>query len=468
VGLLLYDLFGKADSIYWTMLACISGILFYFPQMVMPPSGFHAGEGSLFGGLLDADGVSAFFGTLILIGTGLSSLLHYKQAAAQNASTSSDVDVLLLLTACGGMVMVSAANLIVFFVGFELLSVCVYVLSGIARKEQASAEAALKYFILGAFSSAFMLYGITLIYGATGSMDLLTIGKALTSTNVMGLIGIGLLLFGFCFKVSLVPFHFWAPDVYQGAPVSISAFMAVVVKAAAFGSFLRIMAEAFGGVAEVWTGLFWTLSVLTMTVGNLMALRQRSIKRMLAYSSVAHAGYALMGFLAFGNAGGAEAVGFYMLAYMFMTITAFGVVLVVSAGSEAQYDRDDVDSLSGIGWTHPFLGIVMTIALLSLAGMPPLSGFMGKLLLFTAAVNAGYVGLAVIAAVNSVISLYYYLGVVVTMYFSGDRKLSWSVPAEIPFGPSVALALSTFGTIYFGLFSDNCIRLIQLAVKSMG
>ncbi|MFN8389636.1 MAG: NADH-quinone oxidoreductase subunit N [Bdellovibrionota bacterium] len=465
VGMLLYDLFRKADPIFWTLGGCFSGILFYFPQMVLP----RELTASALGGLLDVDGFSAFFGTLILLGTILSSLLHYRQAAAQRAVISADVDVLLLLTACGGMVMVSAANLMVFFVGFELLSVCVYVLSGIARHEAASSEGALKYFVLGAFSSAFMLYGITLIYGATGSMDLVTIGHSLAhSYNNMAIVGLGLLLFGFSFKVSLVPFHFWAPDVYQGAPVSISGFMAVVVKAAAFGAFLRVMSQAFIGMTEVWAGLFWTLAALTMTIGNLMALRQRSIKRMLAYSSVAHAGYALMGFLALGPSGGGEAVVFYMLVYMFMTITAFGVVLVVTAGSDAQYARDDLDSLSGIGWSHPALGLVMTVAMLSLAGMPPLSGFMGKLMLFSSVVNAGYVGLAIIAALNSVVSLYYYLGVVVTMYFSGERKLSWRPPTDIPFGPGVALALSTFGTVYFGLFSENCIRLIRLAVKSMG
>ena len=299
-------------------------------------------------------------------------------------------------------------------------------------------------------------------------MDLSLIAKAVNPPSTMLLIGLGLMIFGFCFKISAVPFHFWAPDVYQGAPTSISAYMAVVVKAAAFGSFLRVMLTAFQPIGGAWEGFIWTLAVLTMTVGNLMAVRQRSLKRMLAYSSVAHAGYALLGFLALGSSRGAEAIVFYMLAYTFMTVAAFGVVLVVTTGTDAQYERDDVDSLSGIGWSHPALGIIMSISMLSLAGMPPLVGFVGKFYLFQATVQSGFVGLAIIAALNSVLSLYYYLRVLVVMYFSGERKLRWLPAAELPFGPGLALTLSTFGTVYLGLFSDNCIRLLQAVLRSLG
>lgn len=461
IGLLTYDLFRKADPIYWVLSACVLGIAFYSLQLMDPG----LGSARAFHGLLAVDSLSGLFGIIILLGTGLSSLLHYRQAAGQRAVQSHDVDVLLLLSAIGGMVMVSTTHLMVFFLGFELLSVSVYVLSGIAKNEQASSEGALKYFILGAFSSAFLLYGITLIFGATGSMDLVQIAAKANAQNAMLLVGIGLLIFGFCFKVSVVPFHFWAPDVYQGAPVSIAAYMATVVKAAAFGSFLRVMLMAFGSVSEVWSGFVWTLAVLTMTVGNLMAVRQRSIKRMLAYSSVSHAGYALLGFLALGAGRGAEAVVFYLIAYTFMTVAAFGVVLVVTTGSDAQYDRDDLDSFSGIGWSHPVLALMMSIAMLSLGGMPPFGGFMGKFYLFRSAVQSGYVGLAIIAALNSVVSLFYYLRVMVVMYFSGERKLAWSPAAELPFGPGLAITLATFGTIYLGLFSDNCIRLLQLVLK---
>jgi len=462
IALLVYDLFADADALFWTLSACVFGIAFYSFQVTLPiPPEFRA-----LNGLMYVDGFSALFGSIVLMGTALTSLLHHRQAAAQNAVVSSDVEVLLLLAACGGLVMVSTANLIVFFLGFELLSVCVYVLTGIAKREQASAEGALKYFILGAYSSAFLLYGITLVYGATGSMDLALIAKAASGDNLMLLVGIGLIIFGFCFKIGAVPFHFWAPDVYQGAPVSIAAYMAVVVKAAAFGSFLRVMSLAFGEVSEVWVGFIWTVSVLTMTVGNLMAIRQRSIKRMLAYSSISHAGYALMGFLALGPARGADAVAFYMIAYTFMTVASFGAVLAVTGGSSAQYDRDELESFAGIGWTHPALALIMSIAMLSLGGMPPFGGFMGKFYLFSAAIQSGYVGLAIIAALNSVLSLYYYLRVLVVMYFTGDRKLSWSPPKEIAAGPGMALALATFGTVYLGIFSDSCIKLVHIALKA--
>ncbi|MCB0323525.1 MAG: NADH-quinone oxidoreductase subunit N [Bdellovibrionales bacterium] len=459
--MLLLDLFGLCTSrLLWGLSACFLAWVFSCTQFYISEVGFS--------GLVFVDGYTTVLSTLILAGTALSLLLSHKYLGLQRAQTSIDVDVLILLAAAGGLVMVAAAHLIVIFIGFELLSVCVYVLTGIARKERASAEGALKYFLLGAFSSAFLLYGMALVYGATGTMFIEEIGQVGGPDNVLLLIGIGLLIFGFGFKVSLVPFHLWTPDVYQGAPVSVTTFMAVVVKTAAFGTFLRLMYVAFGGMTEWWEGLIWTLCVLTMTVGNLAALRQSSVKRMLAYSSIAHAGYALMGFLALGPAGGAEATVFYLLAYGLMTVASFGVVLVATAGSDAQYGNDDISSLSGLGFSHPFLGVVMTVSMLSLAGMPPLAGFMGKLYLFSAAINSGFVGLAVIAALNSVVSLYYYLRVLVVMYFSGERTLSWAPPRGLEWAPKASLGLVTVGTVFFGLFSYLCYPAIEVAIKSLG
>ena len=416
---------------------------------------------SAFGGMLAVDPYSFIFMVIILVGTAITFLLGDEQQEGQKISKSVDVDILILMASLGGMVMVSATNLILLFVGFELLSISVYVLAGLAKFERASSESAMKYFILGAFSSAFLLYGMALVYGATGSMQLVEIGQAVSSPSTMLLVGIGLMIFGFGFKVSLVPFHFWTPDVYHGAPSGVSAYMAVVVKAAAFGTFFRIMATAFGGIQESWATIIVVLSILSMTYGNLVALRQKSIKRMLAYSSIAHAGYALIAFLVDG-----DALIFYMIVYALMTFGSFGVVLLATSGSDAQYDKDDVKSLEGIGWTHPLLGISMTIAMLSLSGIPPLAGFMGKFYLFSEALSKGYVALVVVAAINSVISLYYYLRVIVVMYFSGERTLEWSPSKNLVLGPRFALMFVTFGTIYLGLFSGRYVEFAKLAANS--
>lgn len=428
---------------------------------------YHLG-GTSFGGLLYNDAFTALFNSLILGATLLVFMLNKDHLEAQRVKDSIDIDVLILLAVCGAMLMVASANLVVLFIGFELLSICVYVLTGLARKEQASAEAALKYFILGAFSSAFLLYGMALVYGATGSMELAGIAAKADARSPLLLLGIGLMVFGFGFKVSLVPFHFWTPDVYQGAPVSLAAFMAVVVKAAAFGSFLRVFAQGLGGVSEAWEGLFWVLAVLTMTIGNLLALRQRSIKRLLAYSSVAHAGYALIGMLALGGSQGAEAVIFYLAVYSLMTIASFGIVMIATAGTDNQYEADSFESFQGFGWKHPFLGLCMVIAMLSLAGMPPLAGFIGKFYLFASAIKAGYVSLAIIAAINSVVSLYYYLRVLVVMYFS--EPTTDDIPPSFALSslPQVAVYFATFSLIYLGLFSAKWFDFVAEAAKSLG
>jgi len=314
-------------------------------------------------GLIFFDRLTFFFHVFLLTATLLAIFLGDEQLPRQRVWAGADSDVLMLLATTGAMVMVSSANLIVLFLGFELLSVSVYVLAGLARWEKASAEAALKYFVLGAFSSAFFLYGMVLIYGATGTMNIVEIGARVGNGNLLLLMGLGLLLFGFGFKVSLVPFHFWTPDVYQGSPVSIAAYMAVIVKTAAFASFLRVMSTGFGDLAPHWEGIIWTLCAVTMTVGNLLALRQKSIKRMLAYSSIAHAGYILMGFLALGptESGGASTI-FYLLTYALMTISSFGIVLLATADSALQYENDDIQVLRGFGWQNPILGFCMTVA----------------------------------------------------------------------------------------------------------
>lgn len=422
------------------------------------------------------DGFSFFFFALILGGSYFSLLMSTEQLSRQRVRDSIDFDVMLLLAAFGGMVMVVASHLLVLFIGFEILSIAVYTLSGLARGEKASSEGALKYFLMGAFSSAFLVYGMALIFGASGSLNYAAISEYLASGSPsdMALVGFGLLFFGFAFKIALVPFHFWAPDAYQGAPVSVTAFMAVVVKAAAFGAFIRLLGGVFAPHVGGWEAVLWCVSVLSMTYGNLLAVRQKSVKRMLAYSSIAHAGYALLGLLVIGGQSGVAATVFYLLAYSVMTLGAFGVVLIVTAGRDFQYDRDHIDAFKGIGWKYPFLGISMAVFMFSLAGMPPLVGFVGKLYLFTSAVTEGFYVLVILAALNSLVSLYYYLRVLVSMFFesSSDETGEDSNAAELPaygcFGSRVAIGFAVVATIYCGLFSSGAFAGATLAARSLG
>jgi NADH-quinone oxidoreductase subunit N len=456
--MLVADLFGSCSNrMIWCLVACLGSWVASIPQLY---------SGSTIDGVLFVDAYGLLLNTIILSGTLFSCMFAGKMLKLQNAHESAEVEVLMLLASAGGMVMVMASHLLVLFLGFELLSIAVYALSGIARQEKASSEAALKYFILGAFSSAFLLYGMALVYAVTGSMQFTEIAQNLPSDSLLLLVGIGFLILGFGFKVSLVPFYFWTPDVYQGAPVSVTAYMAVVVKAAAFGALLRLMSFVFGEVSDSWIGILWVMSVVTMTLGNFVALTQKSIKRMLAYSSIAHAGYILMGVLSASH-DGTQAVLFYLLAYSLMTIVSFGVVLLATAGSDFQYEKDDIEVLTGLGWSHPFLGLTMTLAMLSLAGMPPLVGFMGKLYLFRSAIGSGFIGLAIIAALNSVVSLYYYLRVIVVMYFNTSKNISWIPRADLPFAPRLAVLLAAILIVYFGLFGSFTLQAISIASHSM-
>ncbi|MDD2943457.1 MAG: NADH-quinone oxidoreductase subunit N [bacterium] len=422
------------------------------------------------------DPLNIVFYTLIISGLLCFVFLGDQRLEAQGVKDSIDIEVLMFFAAAGAMVMASAAHLLVLFLGFELLSVCVYALTGTARKERASSEAALKYFVMGAFSSTVMLYGMVLLYGATGSMNLIEISGSIQSAlaadgvSKMALAGLGLMLFGLAFKASLAPFHVWAPDAYQGAPTSIAGFMAVVVKVAAFAALIRVLLQGFGEIAGVWQPAIVVLSVLSMTIGNFAALRQKSVKRMLAYSSIAHAGYALMGFLATANGEGVASSVFYLVVYALMTVTSFGVVLLVTAGQDEQYERDTVESFAGLGGREPILALVMTVALFSLAGFPPFAGFIGKLGIFRSAMGAGYTGLVVIAAFNSLVSLYYYLRVVVVMYFGKDKvealagKVLRVAPITETFAGRVVVIACALGIVLAGVCSEPLINFTRWAV----
>lgn len=356
---------------------------------------------------------------------------------------------LVLFAIVGVVVMAAATDLIVMFLGLEIMSVAVYVLAGIRKREPRSNEAALKYFLLGAFASAFMLYGIALVYAALGSTHLSQIATAAVTADpgahALLLVGAALLLVGFGFKVAAVPFHLWTPDVYDGAPTSVTVFMATVVKVGAFAALIRTVTVALAPIAADFSLALWIGAAATMTVGNVVALRQTSIKRMLAYSSIAHSGYILVGATA-ATTGAAAAMMFYLVAYAAMNLGAFGVVMTLARKGEG---GDRIQDLAGLGQTRPVLAVAMTLCMLSLTGIPPLGGFLGKLYLFREALEAGQTTLVVVAVLNSVVSAFYYLGVVRVMYF--DRSHAALEP--LPRRPYLwtATTLAVVATIVLGL-----------------
>lgn len=353
----------------------------------------------------------------------------------------------LILFATTGMLALAGANdLITLFVGLETMSICLYVMAGLIKDEKSGAESALKYFLLGAFSTGFLLYGMALIYGATGTTNIPEIGAA-ASTELLFLAGTALLLVGFLFKVSAVPFHMWTPDVYQGTPTSLTAYMATASKAGTFVAFILILSRAL----PVMEGLNWQLvlsviAILTMVFGNIIALVQDNVKRMLAYSSVAHAGYALVG-LAAGTFEGYNAVLYYLFAYTIMNVGAFGVIAYYERNKGLDFTQ--VQNLAGLGFKEPLMGVALSIFLFSLAGIPPLVGFVGKYYVFAAAINADMVGLAIIGVLASAASVYYYLRVMVYLYFREEHQpISLFTPTLMYKGTIVVLALLT---IYFGI-----------------
>jgi NADH-quinone oxidoreductase subunit N len=358
---------------------------------------------------------------------------------------------MIFFSTTGMVVLVSAFDLITVFLGIELMSVAIYVLVAFRRRDFLSNEAALKYFLIGAFAIGFFLYGVSLVYGVAGSTNFGNIAAAVLerglARNPVFLLAIALVLAGFAFKVSSVPFHMWTPDVYQGAPTPVTSLMATAVKAASFGAFLRLFSLCFMPSRAEWAGAVWVLAVITMTAGNFIALVQRNIKRMLAYSSIAHAGYILVGVAALGgnNTNAASSIMFYVLAYAFMTLGAFAVV---SAIEKRGFTRGlEEGDYAGLGLQYPFLGFCMAAFMLSLAGIPPTAGFFAKYYVFSAAVDRGMVSLAVIGVLNSALSLYYYLRVIVAMYM---RKGEAPVPVHADLGVKIVLVVSLLAVLWLG------------------
>ena len=409
-----------------------------------------ANPGPAFGGLLLVDGFATFFRILVMVVGILTILPSYRFLRRQDGETG-EFHALLLFSIAGQSIMASANELIVIFIGLEISSIASYVLAGYLRDDKRANEAALKYFLLGSFATAFFLYGVALIYGATGTINLSAVRGAIVGPNAPSATFLGVaaavMFVGLAFKVSASPFQIWAPDVYQGAPTPVSAFLSAGPKAAAFAVFLRIFMTAFEPIASGWMPLVWVCALLSMTVGNFAALLQTNIKRMLAYSSIAHAGYVLVALAAQSDIGTAAAM-FYLAGYAFMNVGAFAVVSHLSGRGEKYQDIGD---FKGLAQKQPLTAAMLTIFLLSLIGVPLTGGFFGKFYIFKAALDSHLVWLTVLGLLNSAVAAYYYLRILVMMYMHepGD-----AVGEVEPLTPSLRLALilPALGTLFLGIF----------------
>jgi NADH-quinone oxidoreductase subunit N len=415
-----------------------------------------------FAGHVALDNFATFFNITFLIAAGLTILMSGDYLKREDFAVGEYYPLILFCTA-GAMWMASGTDMMTIFLGLEVLSVSLYVLAGFLRNRSDSNEAGLKYFLLGAFSTGFLLYGIALIYGVTGTTNVADIGLYLSAnpdqlSNPLTLAGMVLLSTGFLFKIAAAPFHMWTPDVYQGAPTPITAFMSAGPKAAAFAAFMRILTLGLAGLQGEWTSILWVLAVLTMTVGNVIAIYQTNLKRMLAYSSIAHAGYALVGIVA-ANEIGMSGILFYMLAYTFMNLGAFAVLVL--AGKKGE-ENLTLDGFSGFGFKRPLLGVAMAIFLFSLMGIPPMAGFAGKFFIFSGAIKAGYIWLAIIAMMNSAVSLYYYLRVMVYMYFKDPKEdYAW---VTMNTGAVVSIVLALIGVLYLGIVPGGVMEMAKQAI----
>jgi NADH-quinone oxidoreductase subunit N len=424
-------------------------------------------------GMVAFDSLRMSFSFVFLFVTAMTILVSTVWVDIENVPVG-EYHALLMFATFGMMLMAAGNDLVIIFLGLETLSIATYVMAGLRRGDLKSNEAAMKYFVLGSFASAFLLYGMALIYGATGTTNITAIAAQIANSNFPALLLVGgaMMIVGFGFKAAVVPFHVWTPDVYEGAPTPVTGFMATGPKAAAFASFVRVFvlgfpfiagSQAAGYLHESWLTALSVMAILTMTLGNVAAILQNNVKRMLAYSSIAHAGYALVGFI---GAGAAEtvtqrdeaiaAVAFYMLTYAVTNLGAFGIVTLLGQKNDR---RTDFEDYNGIGFRSPVISFTLTLFMLSLLGLPLTAGFMGKVLVFRPALEAAnpMLTLVVVAAVvNTAISAYFYLRLVVVMFFK-ERTTEWSEP-KMPAGFAAALLITVIGVLYFGIFSDQVIQ----------
>ncbi len=406
------------------------------------------------------DGYSNFFKLIFYINLILTILISLKYMKIENASFGEYYSLLFFATS-GMMIMAGATDIIVLYLGLELMALSTYVLAGIIRRQMRSAEAALKYFFLGAFSSAFLLYGIAIVYGLTGSTNLKEVASFLHNLNLLQnpitLLGLIFFVVAFGFKIALVPFHMWAPDVYEGAPTSITSFMSIGPKAAGFAVIGRVFFDAFGELHLQWSSILVPLAVITMATGSILALSQRNIKRMLAYSSIAHAGYALLGIIT-GTAEGLISTMNYLMIYTFMNIGAFSVVILLR---REDFVGENLEDYTGLAKEHPIASALMLIFMFSLTGIPPTAGFIAKFYVFMEAIYAGYVPLVIIAVFFSVVSAFFYLRVVMYMYM---KEPSEKVELSMSSGMGITLAITTIVVIALGIFPSFLLDFVRSSI----
>jgi NADH-quinone oxidoreductase subunit N len=409
------------------------------------------------------DNFSVFFKIILLIVAILTVLISIKYLEVEDINFG-EYYALVLFAVLGMMIMTASTDLIVIYIGLELMAISSYILAGFIKKDPKSIEAALKYFLMGAFTSGILLYGIALLYGFTGSTNLKEISTYLSTHNLItnpGLIfAMILLIAGFSFKISAVPFHMWAPDVYEGAPTPVAAFLSVGSKAASFAGLLRIFFVALIALKPQWENILWVLAVLTMTLGNVVAVAQTNIKRMLAYSSIAHAGYILIGFVV-GTKLGVSSILLYIAIYAFMNIGAFSIIILLCTKGNR---GDQIEDYAGLSKTNPYAAITLLIFFVSMAGIPPTAGFIGKFYIFAAAIKENYIWLAVIGVLNSAISVYYYFRVVMLMYMKNPQ-------GEMKFSPSsyltLALTIMIVATIIIGIYPEPFIEAAKISANSL-
>jgi NADH-quinone oxidoreductase subunit N len=426
---------------------------------------------------LHGKGITGFYGTVvaddfsilfefIYMSVAIMTVFVSRHYIAENEMNFGEYYVLLLTAVSGMMFMTSALDLLVIFIGLEVMSISSYILVGMKRKVAEANEAALKYLLLGAFSTGFLLYGISLLYGATGSTLLPTVIAEIqqnASGNPLVIVGLALVVVAMCFKIAIVPFHMWTPDVYTGAPTPVTGFLSGAAKAAGFAVFVRVLMTGIPLDGANWENLLWILAVLTMTVGNVMALRQNEVKRMLAFSSIAHAGYVLVAVVV-GSTSAISGVIFYSCAYALMGTGAFGILTIRDAGRVPR----TFDDLAGYGKRNPTLAILMSLFIFSLVGLPLTGGFIGKLQIFSAALQEGWIWLTVIAILNSALSVYYYLRVVMFMYMREGALPEGTVDSGNTSGFAMTGLLGTaLAVLYLGVFPDRILELASLSILAL-
>lgn len=456
----------RKDSLAWLSLGTMAVCMGLTAARFGSPT-------TAFGGLVVIDNYSCFWKLLLYFVTGLTILLSFPYLKEERIYLG-EYYGFILLALSGMMVMVSGADLLTIYLGTELMSLSLYVMAGLKRAESRSLEASAKYFVLGAFSSGILLYGISLLYGSAGTTQLPAIAAAIAGRSLddpLLLFATILIAVGFSFKLAVVPFHMWTPDVYQGAPTSVTAFMAVASKAASFGAFMRVFIEGLGSVRANWSLLFLLLCVVTLILGNIVALVQTNVKRMLAYSSIAHAGYALIGVVAAGRLAPAEAssavssVMLYIALYAFMTFGAFTIIAMLRKGG---LEGDEIEDFSGLAKRHPFAALLMLVFMVSLAGIPPTAGFIGKFYVFMSAVQAGLTWLAVLALVFAAISAYFYLRLVMVMYMREPGAVTALSPRFVSSPAlSLVLACAIAGVVFFGIYPDPIVNLATQAALTL-